>query len=248
MMDQITKENIDQWLFNSMEGELTSQEIAALNEHLALHPADLSAQEEWNTSHFKAIEIEEFPNLKALQKGKGAWWKKGWVIFAALLLISLIALFSFYPFSANQNNVYEPISTPESSIVQENVVLPVDMDSNTDLTPGESPANSSPVYRPKKEKKTVQKIEDTPLKTDSIVLPKIKIEKPIIAELKKAIPFAPILAELLVLTQKKARNTPNKGFARRQKKAKRKEANKRYQQNVRRGHDPKIVPLENVGF
>ena len=70
-MDQINKENIDQWLFNNMEGDLSSAEIKELNDYLELNPAMGSAQELWNEANFKAIEIEEYPRLKAIQKGRG---------------------------------------------------------------------------------------------------------------------------------------------------------------------------------
>jgi hypothetical protein len=248
-MDQINKENIDQWLFNNMEGDLSSAEIKELNDYLQLNPAMGSAQELWNEANFKAIEIEEYPRLKAIQKGRGPWWRKAWFFFTITLLTGLLVLFYFTQYSKGEAT-FDETEGIRGTFVGKEVSTPPTVEAQPKQTIIIAPAISQSVdsFTPLKRKERTPKVPKPP--QNKTIKPKIKVpeEMPPKLEINQlGMISGPPTGEL-----KPFKSPANPNRTRRQaktfKKAKRKLDRRRFEQDSSRGHDAKIIPLESIGF
>ncbi|MFT6501948.1 MAG: hypothetical protein ACJASQ_002073 [Crocinitomicaceae bacterium] len=248
-MDQINKENIDQWLFNNMEGDLSSAEIKELNDYLELNPAMLSAQDLWNEAHFKAIEIEEYPRLKAIQKGRSPWWKKAWFFFTITMLTGLLVLFYFTQYSQGEAK-FDKTEGVRGTFAGKEVSTPPIVEAQPKQTIITAPVISqvAATFTPFKKKKRIPKIPKPPI--NDLNKPKINVpeEMPPKLEINQLGMISGPPADKLKPFKSPLNPDDAKRQAKKFKKTKRKMDRQRFDQNASHGHDAKIIPLESIGF
>ncbi len=95
-----TLDNIDQWFFDSLEGNLSTEQQELLSQFIAQHPELELEQEAWAQSSFEVKPITFEP--KAALYRKKQW---GYKPFAAAALLLLLFSGSYFYFSANKNSV-----------------------------------------------------------------------------------------------------------------------------------------------
>ena len=95
-----TLDNIDQWFFDSLEGNLSTEQQELLAQFIAQHPELELEQEAWTQSSFEAKPITFEPKTALYRKKQ---W--GYKPFAAAALLLLLFSGSYFYFSANKNSV-----------------------------------------------------------------------------------------------------------------------------------------------
>ena len=86
-MEKPTIENIDQWMFDAVEGNLDAAQMTALDELLAAHPEILEEKTLWEASSLTPEEVV-FPNTNDYIRTPFWWNYKTYAAAAILLLIS----------------------------------------------------------------------------------------------------------------------------------------------------------------
>jgi hypothetical protein len=95
-----TLENIDKWFFDSLEGNLSTDQQELLAQFIAQNPELELEQEAWAQSSFEAKPITFEPKSALYRKKQ---W--GYKPFAAAALLLLLFSGSYFYFSANKNSV-----------------------------------------------------------------------------------------------------------------------------------------------
>lgn len=96
----INKENIDQWMFQNVEGELTPEQAEQLSTFIITNSQFENDFDEWNNAHFKDIQIEEYKNVDSILKKKRFVWQNKYTFILGLL----IGAFAWMPFAFKTNN------------------------------------------------------------------------------------------------------------------------------------------------
>lgn len=250
-MDQINTKNIDQWLFNNAEGDLSAQEVEELNNYLELNPSLTDEQELWNQANFESIQIEEYPRLVAIQKGRGPWWKKALFFFAITVVALFLVLFYLFQFSNNETSIDGARGIGETENVKEKSVITPNDTLQTQIDRSASVSSESFIARKSSRDKVPEAIDSQPsVNLDrTIWIPlKLPIQRPaqIDTNKQKLIPMPSSERELV--SSEKPNLTRSRKERRTFKKSKRKAAKKAFEQSSSRGHDPKIIPIESIGF
>ena len=88
-MKQLDKANLDEWLFDSLEGNLTEGEQEELNAYLSQNPDAKVEFEAWSNTYIKEPEIP-FPGEDKLIRGRrttsAVWVRWGLNVLAFILL------------------------------------------------------------------------------------------------------------------------------------------------------------------
>ena len=117
---KITKENMDQWMFKSVEGELTSEQSEQLSSFVVMDPYVEIEFENWQEAHLRDIQIEEYKNLEAILKKRSFYWKNRYTFFLGLL----IGIFAWLPFAFKSEKNTNTEKTKSSTIkVEEKEVV-----------------------------------------------------------------------------------------------------------------------------
>lgn len=105
-MKNITKENIDQWMFQNVEGELSSEMANELSAFIITNPsleADFNA---WNNANFRGIEIEQFKKIDSIVKKKKFIWRSRYTFLLGLFIGAMVWIpFAFKGGSKNHNRI-----------------------------------------------------------------------------------------------------------------------------------------------
>lgn len=246
-MDRIHKENIDQWFFASSEGDLNAQEVVEFNNYLKTDPALMVAQEHWSQANLKGIEIEEFPGLSAIQKGRGPWGKKAWFYLFSILIACLIVVFCFFQCSNKKVPSHASRAAGAAGIVKKDPVISEVKEQKRAVT---NPPVATPFFNINNAKKERKVREEIPLEPEDSVT--VISEAPVLAfyrlEPKEIVPFALSVGVLRIPLKETSNSVLAKKRARQFKKQRRKSARKTFEQNSLREHDPLIIPIESIGF
>ncbi len=263
MMDQIHKENLDQWFFKDVEGQLNTQEVVTLNDYLTLHPEELEAQESWQTANFERIEIEAFPKLDVLLKGKIPWWKKGWFIYNSIALVALIGVFYCFQSSETELNIQKSAPVGTLSNLEMGRVLHMNLNTlsneeainqnSTDLS--ETSALRFELKRADNPLElNVKTGEELLVNVDSIKIGTAvqKLSPNEATELiflpdPEIVAFKPKENSADIEQTRQEKRESNKR-ERKFKRNTRKLENQRYEQSIINGSHPLIIPMENIGF
>ena len=121
--------DIDRWLFDYVEGNLTSDQIASLKSFIEKHPDLEFDLDSWSASKVEPIEVE-YPDLDHLYKEekrtpKTLYWFAG----ASMLLLLFISTINFIDFEKSNNhqlalNALMIKSNQKPSVIKEYVYLP----------------------------------------------------------------------------------------------------------------------------
>lgn len=85
-MSEPTIDNIDQWLFDEMEGNLSASQSQRLEEFLLQHPALLEDQSAWQAATLQPF-VAEYSDVNGLlKKGNTVWTILGWSVAASIVL------------------------------------------------------------------------------------------------------------------------------------------------------------------
>jgi hypothetical protein len=95
-----TLDNIDQWFFDSLEGNLSTEQQELLDQFIAQHPELELEQEAWSQSAFEANPITFEPKSALYRKKQ---W--GYKPFAAAALLLLLFGGSYFYFTFNKNTI-----------------------------------------------------------------------------------------------------------------------------------------------
>jgi len=98
-MKNITKENIEQWMYQNVEGELSSEQAEQLSTYIISNPSLENEFDNWNNAHTKNIQIEEYKNVSSIIKKKRFVWKNRYTFLLGLLIGTSI----WIPFSFKNN-------------------------------------------------------------------------------------------------------------------------------------------------
>ncbi|HIA10579.1 MAG TPA: hypothetical protein EYN69_00700 [Flavobacteriales bacterium] len=101
-MKQLDKENLDEWIFDSLEGNLTEGEQEELNAYLSQNPDAKIEFEAWSNTYIKEPEIPFPDEDKLLRRGRivrPVWLRWGLNILG-LVLICLVSINAFHFFSS----------------------------------------------------------------------------------------------------------------------------------------------------
>lgn len=250
-MDKINSNNIDQWLFNYSEGDLSAQEVQELNNYLDSNPALSTEQELWNHANFKSIQIEKYPRLEAIQKGRGPWWNKTRIFFTITLIAVILILSYFFQYENNETNINETKDIRETEKVKENSGTS-DADTLQKQLDLSVPISNESFTRTKPLRKTITQVMDSIpsiIYASSDAIPvQLEIEIPSKLGIKKPELIPLTSSEDKPISTLKPKFTPSKKQKRSFKKSKRKAAKKTFDRNASKEHDPKIIPIEHIGF
>ncbi len=263
MMDQIHKENLDQWFFKDVEGQLNAQEVVTLNDYLTLHPEEFQVQESWQTANFEGIEIEAFPKLDVLLKGKIPWWKKGWFIYNSIALVALIGI--LYCFQSSKTEINIPKSTPVGTLSSLEMGRVLHMDLNAlsneeaiNQNSADLPETSAPRFVLKRADKplelNVKTGEKPPASVDSVKIgTAVQKLSPTEATELIFLPYPEIVAfkpreNSTEVEQTRQERRESSKRERKFKRNTRKLENQRHEQSIINGSHPLIIPMENIGF
>lgn len=96
-MSSLSFENIDRWLFEYTEGNLSPEQVDQLEHFLSLHPELQLELDAWKSSKI-SLEVESTINVAAFQKSYNVW---PLLTSLFLALIGVGSFFYFYDFTAN---------------------------------------------------------------------------------------------------------------------------------------------------
>lgn len=110
--------NIDRWLFERMEGNLSTEQLAQLQVFLLKHPELDVDQDMWELSKVDADELV-FPNQQRLLKRQGIGW---YAVSGYTAIVCVILLGFFIQFSGVKNVTISQVIHPDST--QKTATLP----------------------------------------------------------------------------------------------------------------------------
>ncbi|MBU2019834.1 MAG: type IX secretion system membrane protein PorP/SprF [Bacteroidetes bacterium] len=104
MKNNPSVENIDQWLFESVEGMLSEDQQDQLDQFLIQNPAYLEEQLAWSEAKLESAPVEYAHVNRLLQK---ALWQRPlfWVSTAAIALIALLTFTGWFAYSSEPESV-----------------------------------------------------------------------------------------------------------------------------------------------
>ena len=145
--------NIDRWLFERMEGNLSTEQLAQLQAFLLKHPELDVDQDMWELAKVDAEELV-FPNQQRLLKRERIGWYaiSGYSAIAIVILIGL-----FIQFSGLENVPLTQVMHPDSA--QKTATLPTLHPTKSKLT--EAAANSEFFVKTKKSANKRTKIRNS---------------------------------------------------------------------------------------
>jgi len=262
-MDQINKGNIDQWMFRSVENDLSVSEAEALLAHLSVNAEVGFEQDLWSNANVREIEIEDFPALDSILKEE----KGGTNRFIPLLFIFLISTGLGLFVMGNQQQVlllpdlYSSINIIETSNTQGIELTELPLSNEAKIETNINSATLVDSVESDKQIKTTTPTSYTPTPPVFPVQPvsptiKSKLDLFLAPINPGGIPTAQVTGDLQIFEAPKKNNSsgggqgdqPSKKDKRKTKRNDRKDANAKYEKEVRNGKDPKIIPLPDIGF
>lgn len=244
-MKHITKENIDQWMFQNIEGELSEAEVEQLHSFLVSNPTISEEAYSWGEAHMRDIEIEEFKKIDTIIREKRFVWRDRHTFFLGLLLGACIWI--PFSFTGNTNSMVNNIST-----VKTKTLLP--KNEKATLPP-------SPVFTSVKKKENIEDVSQTvsrsrknweSIKTKDSFINVEMVSKPIKEEIYL---MNPVLLREITKSQVKRRK-PRKVYVkpfktkkeiRKEKRVARRNARKPSVEYMK-GKGPGVIPMNNFGF
>ena len=121
-MKQLDKANLDEWLFDSLEGNLTEGEQEELNAYLSQNPDAKVEFEAWSNTYIKEPEIPFPDEDKLLRRGRRirpVWMRWGLNVLA-FILICYLGLKTVGFFDSSDRTVKDKVELPAEQEAAEN--------------------------------------------------------------------------------------------------------------------------------
>ncbi|HIO72267.1 MAG TPA: hypothetical protein EYN38_04080, partial [Flavobacteriales bacterium] len=121
-MKQLDKANLDEWLFDSLEGNLTEGEQEELNAYLSQNPDARIEFEAWSNTYINEPEIPFPDEDKLLRRGRrirSVWMRWGLNVLA-FILICYLGLKTVGFFDSSDRTVKDKVELPAEQEAAEN--------------------------------------------------------------------------------------------------------------------------------